>query len=161
MTGWSMTTTNYYVRIALDVAGRSGCQKSRRGVVIWHPTDHSQPHYTGTNAPALGSCDNTPRCREVCPRICVHAEQAALLKVPRDLSGLELLHVKSVDGALVPSGPPSCLECSKLLLASGQIDGVWLYHKQGLDDLCRYHEQGWHRYPVREFHELTLQFHER
>jgi hypothetical protein len=45
---------------------------------------------------------------------------------------------------LVPSGGPSCAQCSKLALAAG-IVGVWLYH-----------ENGWRRYGAGEFHRLSL-----
>jgi hypothetical protein len=58
--------------------------------------------------------------------------------------GCDMLHVKTVDGELVPSGGPSCVQCSKLALAAG-IAGVWLFH-----------EDGWRRYGAVEFHELSL-----
>ena len=34
-----------------------------------------------------------------------------------------MLHVKVVDGQAVPSGPPSCVDCSKLILtAASHLD---------------------------------------
>lgn len=48
------------------------------------------------------------------------------------------------DYAPVPSGPPSCIECAKLMLAVG-VHAVWLLH-----------EHGWQRYPMEEFYRLTL-----
>lgn len=44
----------------------------------------------------------------------------------------------------VPSGPPSCIECAKLMLSIG-ITAVWLLH-----------ENGWRRYPTEAFYRLTL-----
>jgi hypothetical protein len=55
------------------------------------------------------------------------------------------LHVKTVNGELVPSGGPSCVQCSKLALVCG-IAGFWLYH-----------EEGWRRYPMQEFHQLSIE----
>jgi hypothetical protein len=74
----------------------------------------------------------------------VHAEQAALLRVGRRARDSEMLHVKTVDAALVPSGPPSCVECSKLILAAG-IAGMWLFHADG-----------WRRYDASDFHGVSL-----
>lgn len=57
-----------------------------------------------------------------------------------------MLHVKvDASGQMVVSGPPSCDQCSKLILRAG-IAGVWLLH-----------EEGWKRYTAQEFHEATLQ----
>jgi deoxycytidylate deaminase len=92
-----------------------------------------------------GGCDGTAACKATCRQLAVHAEQSALLQM--DLPSIEpadLLHVKTVDGVLVPSGEPSCVQCSKLLLASGSIVGVWLYHADG-----------WRRYDVAEFHQRS------
>ena len=60
------------------------------------------------------------------------------------LASYEMLHVQVVEDRIVPSGPPSCPQCSKLILESG-IAGMWLLH-----------DDGWKRYDAREFHELTL-----
>lgn len=55
-----------------------------------------------------------------------------------------MLHIKTVDGAAVPSAGPSCLECSKLILEAGVAE-MWLFL-----------ETGWTRYSAREFHTATL-----
>jgi len=144
---------------AIAAATSSPCEKSKRGVALWHP--NTAALWTAHNAPAIGRCDGSEACRAVCPRICVHAEQAVLLLAGRangrGPKGAELLHVKVVPiasstgivdidcYALAVSGPPSCVECSKLLLAAGVV-GVWLFH-----------DEGWRRYEAREFHERTLE----
>ncbi len=121
----------------------SGCLRSRRGAAIWEPGD-VVPRAIGSNKPAVGSCDGTDACKKVCGRICVHAEQEALLRCP-DAREAEMLHVKVDEtGEIVASGGPSCDQCSKLLLHAG-IAGMWLLH-----------EDGWRRYTALEFHEATL-----
>lgn len=55
-----------------------------------------------------------------------------------------MLHVKVVNKEIVPSGPPSCVECSKLALAAG-IGFFWLYH-----------DEGWKRYAMLDFHEQSI-----
>ena len=50
-----------------------------------------------------------------------------------------------VAGELVPSGGPSCISCARDLLVSGRVAAVWLFH-----------EAGWRRYPIEEFHRLTM-----
>lgn len=144
---------------AIAAATSSPCAKSKRGVALWHP--HTAALWVACNTPAVGRCDGSEACRAACPRICIHAEQSVLLLAGRangrGPKGAELLHVKvvptrsstgivDVDSfALTASGPPSCVECSKLLLAAG-VAGVWLYH-----------ENGWRRYETLEFHERTLE----
>lgn len=63
-----------------------------------------------------------------------------------------MLHTKValVDGlwVSVPGGPPSCSDCSKLILEAG-IDGMWLMEK-------REGEARPVRYTASEFHEQTL-----
>ena len=129
---------------AAQVAHRhSGCLRSRRGVALWQP---GEGHLTlGTNKPASGpACDGSDACKRVCGRVCIHAEQEALLRCP-DPVGAEMLHVKvDENGQMVASGPPSCPECSKLILYAGVL-GMWLLH-----------ENGWVRYSAQEFHEATL-----
>jgi hypothetical protein len=56
-----------------------------------------------------------------------------------------MLHVKVVKGIATISGPPSCWQCSRLILEAG-IAGMWLLHSEGL-----------HRYTAEEFHRLTLE----
>ncbi|APU88842.1 hypothetical protein Rctr197k_010 [Virus Rctr197k] len=155
----AQSTSNFesaYVA-AVAAACESPCQKSRRGAALWHP--HTAALWAATNTPAMGVCTGTEACRSVCPRICLHAEQAVLLKAGRangrGPQGAELLHIKVVpldikpfgfdSFKLVPSGPPSCAECSKLLLAAG-VAGVWLFH-----------EGGWRRYETVDFHRRTLE----
>ena len=146
---------------AIAAAVSSPCQKSRRGAALWHP--HTAALWSASNTPAVGRCDGSEDCRRDCPRICLHAEQQVLIKAGRangrGPQGAELLHVKvvptptsnkleatlGVEGfKLVPSGPPSCAECSKLLLAAG-VAGVWLFH-----------EKGWRRYEAADFHHQTI-----
>lgn len=83
----------------------------------------------------------------------MHVEQAALLDAleQEDLTeenrvdGASMLHVKVIDGKAVPSGEPSCWQCSRLILASG-IKTMWLLHEDGLK-----------AYTAKEFHMKTLE----
>ena len=141
----------------LDAAVHHGrdrrCMKSSRGAAIFDQSGAIRG--VGRNAPVLGTCDGSDECRASCPKVCEHAEAAALRALGRGAGRtpsrikLELVHVKLVDGDLVAGGPPSCWQCSKLILADGRIAGVWLY---------RAHPDGdyWKRYTAEQFHEITL-----
>lgn len=135
---------------AIALANKSPCAKSKRGVVIWEPgTNGGILLSGGHNAPPFGfPCDGSAACRANCNKLCEHAEQEALRVLtihPIPGVELELLHVKTVDGQLVPSGGPSCWQCSRSIARDTRIAGVWLYHVDG-----------WRRYEPAEFHELTL-----
>lgn len=142
---------------ARNGARKSPCAKSKRGVSVWHPDEGLLA--VGWNEPAAGECDGSEACRASCSRICVHAEADAIIEATswrarsghraRDLSGCHLLHVKVVDGEPVASGPPSCWQCSRLILRAG-IETVWLVHA-GADGLEL------RSYTAAEFHDRTLQ----
>lgn len=131
------------VHVAVSVAAQSPCL-SQRGAVVFDK--HVVTGFGCNDKPNGFTCDRTEHCKATCRVEAVHAEQIALLKAGRYAHGCDLLHVKVVDGALVPSGEPSCVECSKLMVAAG-IDGVWLYH-----------DDGWRKYAMREFHGRSLAY---
>jgi deoxycytidylate deaminase len=136
---------------AIEAAKRSTCRKSQRGVVIFRPASSLLPKYRGCNHPPPPfTCDGSAACREHCNKLCVHAEVDALKEFRcYDRSGWwDLLHAKVVDGTIVPSGPPSCWQCSREIVDDDSITHVWLLH-----------EDGWRRYSTVEFHKLTLQHH--
>lgn len=129
---------------AINMARQSPCQKSKRGVVIWHP-DAFDILCANHNHPPRGfSCNGSKECRANCGKHCVHAEMAAIIDAKTGLWGFHMLHVKVVDGEAVASGPPSCADCSKHILAAG-ISHMWLLHEGGLRG-----------YTADEFHELSL-----
>lgn len=138
----------HVVDAAIDAASWSPCGKSNRGVVAFE-LEHGRLAGQGANAPVGVECTFDDRCRRVCPKICEHAEAACLRTLEFDR--VDLVHVKAIQGTtrheLVPSGPPSCWQCSKAIVQDGRVEGVWLYH-----------EDGWRRYLVAEFHRLTLEF---
>lgn len=131
--------------VAIEQAGTSSCMKSKRGVVIWS-TYTGELLASGTNRPPPRfPCDGSFACRTHCNKLCTHAELNAILDVgDAGCHGDELLHVKIIDGRAVASGPPSCWQCSRQIVAEG-IGGVWLLH-----------DEGWKRYVGDEFHEATL-----
>ena len=131
------------LKAAIDAAAHCGCRKSQRGVAIFHR--RFGLFSTGTNyPPAPFSCDGSKECRKVCNKICIHAEQHAMLKVGAPLVGYEMLHIEVVDGEAVPSGGPSCWQCSRIILAA-KLERMWLLHEDGL-----------RAYTAEEFHLLTL-----
>lgn len=147
----SLPPPNEVVETAIDLANSSPCAKSKRGVVVWAPPGTLEQLLAsgGHNSPPHPlTCDGSDECQASCGRLCEHAEMEAL----RDLLGLthrsdlEMLHVKTVDGDLVPSGGPSCWQCSRSISRDQRIAAVWLFH-----------EAGWRRYPTEEFHRLTLE----
>lgn len=130
-------------RLAVETARKSPCAKSKRGVVVFGACVEFVA--AGFNGPPPGfACDGSDACREACAKLCLHAEQRALSEAA-SLHGLtDLLHVKVVNGESVPSGPPSCWQCSRAILDS-DVQRVWLLHEDG--PRC---------YSPDEFHELTL-----
>lgn len=135
--------------LAAAAAVRSPCAKSQRGVLVFRADGTVVGR--GFNAqPKPFACDGSDACRASCGKLCEHAEAAAL----RDAGPIHpqavvhLLHVKVVRGVAVPSGPPSCWQCSRAILAAG-ISSVWLLHQGGVKG-----------YTAEDFHRLTLE-HER
>ncbi len=131
----------HIVDLAVEVSGWSPC-RSKRGVVIF---SDGNVIISGYNYKPRGfECDGSETCKATCRSEAVHAEQQALLSAGSRSHASEMIHVKTVEGKIVASGGPSCVECSKLALAAG-IAWVWLYH-----------EDGWRRYSGHEFHRLSL-----
>lgn len=124
---------------AVAASRRSPC-RSKRGAVVFRVA--SPLCSTGYNT--RPGCDGSLTCKASCRKVAIHAEQMAILRAERrQCRGAELLHVKTVDGRLVASGAPTCVECSKLALYVG-IVAVWLFH-----------EDGWRRYPIEQFHQVS------
>jgi deoxycytidylate deaminase len=134
---------SHIIDLAVEVSVWSPC-RSKRGVVVFRGENVVAHGYN--YKPRGFECDGTDACKATCRDEAVHAEQQALLSSsPRQADGADLLHVKTVDGQLVASGGPSCVQCSKLALACG-IAGVWLYLATG-----------WRRYDMQTFHRLSLE----
>lgn len=125
----------------------SHCRKSHRGAIAWYAQGKTFTFASGTNMPLGRPCDGTAGCAATCPFRCVHAEVQALNGMRRGtFSELQLLHVKVADGKPVPSGGPSCADCSKfILLFQPRVAAVWLLHADG-----------WRNYDPEEFHELSV-----
>src|SRR3954469_17669298 len=116
------------IEAARLLGARSPCAKSKRGVVLFDPDPDMQPepgrddHLPGRgwNGPPPGfECAGTEVCRSKCRNVCMHAEQIAIIDALRGnerMRDLVLLHVKVVDGVIVAGGPPSCVECSRLIV---------------------------------------------
>lgn len=135
-----MKPPEHIVAFAVEVSRWSPC-RSKRGVVVFRDGDILSHGY---NYKPGFDCDGSEACKATCSVEAVHAEQQALLSAGQHSRGCEMLHVKTVDGALVSSEGPSCVHCSKLILVSG-VAGMWLYL-----------ERGWKRYKAAEFHQLSL-----
>lgn len=134
------------IRLAIDAASRSSCKKSQRGAVIHWPERAISVASNGPPYPFV--CGGSEECGQDCNRIAVHAEERAIIQARCDVTGTDLLHVKVVGNScrLVASGPPSCWQCSRMIVEAG-LRGVWLYH---LD--------GWEFYLARDFHMATLEY---
>jgi hypothetical protein len=142
-------TFDDFVAIALEAARSSTC-RSQRGAVAFtgNAREGRELVAVGFNQKPDQSCDGSEACKATCRREAVHAEQALLASgVDLEAGGgpVEVLHVKRANGHLAASGGPDCVECSKLLMFAGVI-AVWLYH-----------ENGWRRYPMAEFHRLSIE----
>lgn len=135
----------FAIDAAVAEAKRSPCAKSKRGVVFftYYPERVVSGGYNAQPVPF--GCNGSAECRAACGKLSEHAEAAALRGIGLHVTSGDLLHVKVVDGELVPSGPPSCWQCSRAILADRRVNGMWLYHGDG-----------WRRYKPDEFHRLTL-----
>lgn len=175
---------HWVIERARRAAVLSPCHKSKRGAAIYDP-EHEQSRFnaigrdsdasdpdTDPMSPAADSicyaqahngppapykCDGSFECRMDCPKICIHAEQRAILAVIglTELTHLELVHVKVVDGRVVPGGGPSCWQCSRLVVEVG-LKGVWLYEEcvsSGVGQSTTF--GAWRFYTAEEFHEAT------
>lgn len=141
-------TFDHLVAIALEAASSSPC-RSQRGAAAFtgNELEGRELVAVGFNQKPGGTCDGSERCKATCRREAVHAEQA-MLSSGVDLAyagAVEVIHVKRSGGRLAVSGGPDCVECSKLLMFAG-IVAVWLYHADG-----------WRRYPIEEFHRLSIE----
>lgn len=148
MSGGPPRTFDDFVAIALAAAADSPC-RSQRGAVAFtgNELEGRELVAVGFNVKPDGTCDGSDECKATCRREAVHAEQA-LLASGVDLAAggvVEVLHVKRAGGRLAVSGGPDCVECSKLLLFAG-VAAVWLNHADG-----------WRRYPIEEFHRLSIE----
>jgi len=137
------------IHAAIGAARRSHCHKDQRGAAVWH---QSRDLIIGANngPPAPFTCDGSDACRAACGKLAVHAEMRAVNRYLRAATGLavtgmQVLHIRVVDGKPVPSGPPSCITCSRDMLDAG-VSLVWLWH-----------EEGWVSYNAAAFHRLSLQ----
>lgn len=138
------------IDLAVSEGQKSPCQKSQRGAVIFEATT-GLLMVAGHNRLPMGVCTGSDACRATCGKRCVHAEQEVLLQLyGRRYRSPALLHIKVVEGVGVPGGPPSCLECSKLILASAVVE-VWLWEERPAPM-----PPEWIRYTPEEFHRVTL-----
>lgn len=125
---------------AIIEAMRSPCI-SKRGAVVFNGSVVVARGHNHQVEPLM--CTSDAACKQSCRYSAIHAEQAALLRAGRHAQGREMLHVKAVNGVLVPSGVPSCQACSRLIVFAG-ITRMWLYH-----------DNGWKAYDASEFHRLS------
>lgn len=149
-----MFTEQWALAQAISAAQQSPCAKTQRGAVLWRrASEGKQGLYLGAgfnHPPKPFKCDGSVACRENCNKVCNHAEEDALLKVPTrvaarwSLPECEMLHIEVVNGRAVSSGQPTCWQCSRKILAVG-LKAMWLFHKSGLKS-----------YTPEEFHRLTL-----
>jgi deoxycytidylate deaminase len=128
---------DHVIEVAREAALRSPCEKSKRGAVLF---DRSRSEFSAADRrqrivgigyngqPEPFSCNGSEACRAACGKLCLHAEQRAILGMSDYgvRAEFELVHVKVVDGVVVPGGGPSCWQCSRLVVEVG-IRGVWLY----------------------------------
>lgn len=134
--------------LVLDACALSTCAKSKRGVILVSP-DGADFVWSINKPPKEFECSRDEWCRTNCNKVAVHAEERAIISAQCDLTGWEMFHAKHDYRdwyKIVPSGPPSCWQCSRMIVEAG-IAGMWLYH-----------EDGWKRYTAEEFHQLTLDY---
>ncbi len=143
----------HVIDAATKAARRSWCAKDSRGAAVFHNDPGSYGSTTSRvvaapNGPAPPfKCSGSPECRAACGKLAVHAEERALFEWEQRLGprGPDVVHIRVHENEPVVSGDPSCITCSRTMLLHG-VAAVWLWH-----------EAGWRRYPIVEFHALSLQ----
>lgn len=142
------TPPDYAIQVAREVALKARCAKSKRGVVLfaidWDESTDEVAVIAGkgfNGQPEPFRCAASEACRRDCAKLCLHAEDRAIRQALVEwssppLNDLELLHVKVVDGEVVPGGGPSCWQCSRLVVEVG-LRGVWLFEAQRWHTECR------------------------
>lgn len=119
------TTLKSWVDQAVRRAMESPC-RSKRGAVI--SSSDGRLISSGFNhQPFPFQCDGSERCKRNCGKTAIHAEQSAILAAHEPVTGAWMLHAKAKQWKPCASMAPSCLECSKLILASG-ISWMHLLH---------------------------------
>jgi deoxycytidylate deaminase len=141
------------IDLAVQNAMKSPCAKSKRGVVIYSHGLYGELFIDGVgfNGPPWPfECDGSDACKRDCPRVAVHAEQRAIYAATDLSRETFLVHVKVVDGELVPGKGPCCDQCSKLIL-DAHIRHVWLYEDggNGVGMWIVYEAAGFHRVTLR------------
>lgn len=169
----------HVIEVARARAAASPCGKSQRGAVVFDADTGAVYGHACNHLPGGIECadaikrrdyprgiviattldEQTARakaeaCRSACGARCVHAETAAILRTAvaarATLTGLEIVHLKVVNGEAVASGGPSCVPCAAMILEAG-LAACWLFHA-----VDRFQEHpGWRRYPAAEFYRLS------
>lgn len=130
------------LELAVEFAVNSPC-RSKRAAILW---GDGFTHLAVNGPPHPFICDGSLECKANCRETAVHAEQAALLMAtPEERRRGTMLHVKVVNGKAVPSGPPSCIQCSKLILESGVQTMYLLYENAGIVGLVGYAAEKFHK----------------
>lgn len=129
------------------------CAKSKRGAIVFSRNPEVIYGNAHNSPPWPYECSKTDDCKKDCGRICIHAEQRAILQMlagdyqPRPSYReveLEIVHAKAVDGKLVGSREPSCDQCSKLIIEAC-VSRVWLFDGTS-----------WNSWDAASFHRATL-----
>lgn len=153
---------DYVIEAARKAAMQSPCAKSKRGaaaMIVRNGGVEIRPIIgsLGWNGQPNGfTCSGSDACRRDCARLCMHAEQRAVMNALGSWSwrvfDIEIVHVKVVDGQVVPGKGPCCEQCSRLVLDVG-MRGVWLYEHDGRVSGA---PGLWRFYRAAEFHRETL-----
>lgn len=157
---------------ALLEALRSPC-RSKRGVVLYRTFGSGRREILGFGSngpPSEFACPGREHCRGKCGDLAVHAEVRALRHAIQSIFAvdLELVHVEldpdfgiSDSPRIKPCDGPSCVGCSKQILDSGIVAGVWLYESTPAgftpDGVLIQRAGAWRRYIAPEFHQRTLE----
>lgn len=115
-----------WVDEAVEAAKKSPCQSKRGAILVDQQCRLLASGFNDQPYPFV--CNGSDECKAKCGKTAIHAEQMAILNAPHPLPpGNSMLHVKISNGRPTASMAPSCLECSKLMLAAG-VSWMHLLH---------------------------------
>lgn len=122
--------------IALSRAGK--CAKSKRVAWVQSPIGEWSPMMAINGPPLELPCSGDQACRDVCAKICTHAEERVLVRALWSGVGtpIDVFHLEIVDDVPMPfdregkDAGPSCITCARLMHHAG-VRLVWLYGVNG------------------------------
>lgn len=138
-----ISTTDYYLQIAGEVAQRSTCLRRQYGAVIVKNDEIISTGYNGaargvTNCCDVGECwrekNNIPHGTQYEACVAVHAEQNAIISASRqEMIGATLYLAGFENGQKMTTGIQPCVICMRMIMNAGILRVITEENKHDFD----------------------------